>query len=43
MSDDNFLEVERLEDANAISLENYRFIDFSEHRNKYIFFKRRKK
>lgn len=40
--DENFLEVERLEDANAISVEKYRFITFSEHRNKYIFKKRSK-
>lgn len=41
--DENFIEVERLEDANAVSLEKYRFIDFSEHRNRYIFFRRRGK
>jgi hypothetical protein len=29
-----------LEDANAVSLDDYRFIDFSEHRNRYIFKRR---
>jgi hypothetical protein len=41
MIDDNFVEVENVENANKINLEVYSLLVFSEKRNKYIFKKRR--
>ncbi len=42
MTEDNFLEIENLEEANKINLEKYSFNKYSDTRG-YIFVKRRKK
>ena len=36
----NFLEIETVEDANAVNLQTYTFVKFSDSRNRYIFKKR---
>jgi hypothetical protein len=36
----NFLEIESLENANAVDLSIYSFVKFSDSRNSYIFKKR---
>jgi hypothetical protein len=42
-ADLNFIEVHTAEEANAIDLSVYCFVDFSEHRQVYIFKKRTRK
>jgi hypothetical protein len=41
MPSPNFIEVESVEEANAINSEEYTLVHFSEKRNKFIFKKRR--
>lgn len=43
MEKPNFIEVETVEEANAIDLSEYYFDHFSDSRNRYIFAKRRGK
>lgn len=38
--EDNFLEIDTVEEANKVDLTTYSFIRFSETRNKYLFAKR---
>ena len=42
MNEDNFLEIENLEEANKVNLEKYSFHRYSDSRG-YIFVKRRKR
>ena len=43
MIESNFLEVETVEEANAVNMEVYTFIGFSPSRDKYIFKRRERK
>ena len=39
----NFIEVESMQEANAVNLDKYRFVRFSEGKQCYIFMKRMRK